>query len=118
MYSRATRLSHPPPLYREGRGDENPRLLYGPGLNAPWNANGGVSAQMPTVAKLKEGEVPESLTNGSFAKIIPDARLHTTWDYEVKRYNEVMPTIRRGRVGSMSGLTLSIGGRAPSEGRL
>lgn len=122
MYSRATRLSHPPPLYREGRGDENQRLLYGSGVNAPWNTNGGISAvaSTPTTVKTKEGEVSESMTNGKgvLARIIPDARLYTTWDYEVKRHNEAIPVTRRGRVGSMSGLTFSISGRAHSEGRL
>jgi hypothetical protein len=60
------------------------------------------------------------LTNGedSLARTIPDARLHATWDYETKRYNEILPVGRRGRMNSMSGLTLSIGGRAPSDNKV
>jgi len=122
VHNRTTRLNHPPPLFRESRGgQESQRLLYGTGVNAPWNAQAGLPAVAltPTITKLKDPSVPNGLINGKepLARIIPDARLHATWDYEVKRYNEVLP-MRRGRMNSMSGLTLSIGGRAQNEGKV
>lgn len=114
VHNRTTRLNHPPPLFRESRGgQESQRLLYGPGVNAPWNSNTGLTAvaSTPTTAKLKDVPAPNGLTNGkeSLMKTIPDARLHATWDYEAKRYNEVLPVGRRARLNS---LTLSLGGRS------
>jgi len=118
-------LNHPPPLFRESRGgQESQRLLYGSGVNAPWNSNAGLPAVVstPTAAKLKDALAPNGLglTNGkeSLARTIPDARLHATWDYETKRYNEVLSVGRRGRLNSMSGLTLSLGGRSQSESKV
>lgn len=124
MHSRTTRLGHPPPLYRDKSNTQpSQRLIYGPGVNAPWNTSTGLSvtAPTPTTAKLKDGSALNGLPNGKesvIAKTLPDAKLHATWDYESKRYNEALSVGRRGRMGSMSGLTLSIGGRAPSESRV
>jgi hypothetical protein len=76
-------------------------------------------ASTPTTAKLKDLSMPNGLPNGKEAltRAIPDARLHATWDYEAKRYNELLPVGRRGRMNSMSGLTLSLGGRSQNEGK-
>ena len=116
VHSRSTRLSHPPPLNRDRPGGQPQRLLYGTGVNAPWNINSGGSATAPTptTAKLKDQSAPNGMPNGKEDRLapIPDARLHATWDYEVKRYNDPLPVSRRGRMGSMSGLTLNIGGRS------
>lgn len=116
-------MSHPPPLFRESRGgQESQRLLYGTGVNAPWNAQAGLPAvaSTPTAAKLKDTLAPNGLTSGKepFTKTIPDARLHATWDYEAKRYNDVLSVSRRGRMNSMTGLTLSISGRTQHEGKV
>jgi hypothetical protein len=123
VYNRTTRLNHPPPLFRESRGgQDSQRLVYGSGVNAPWNTNAGLPtiASTPTTAKLRDDSVPNGLPNGkdSLTRTIPDARLHGTWDYEAKRYNEVLLVGRRGRMNSMSGLTLSIGGRAQGESKV
>lgn len=119
VHNRTTRLHHPPPLFRESRGgQESQRLLYGSGVNAPWNSNAGLPTivSTPITAKLKDSSSLNGLANGkeSHVRVIPDARLHATWDYEAKRYNVLLPLGRRGRMNSMSGLTLSIGGRASS----
>lgn len=114
VHSRSTRLSHPLPLSRDRPGGQPQRLLYGTGVNAPWNTNSGGSAvaSTPTTAKVKDHSAPNGVPNGKEdTALIPDARLHATWDYEAKRYNDPLPVGRRGRMGSMSGLTLNIGGR-------
>jgi Wiskott-Aldrich syndrome protein len=91
-------------------------------VNAPWNSNAGLptAASTPITAKLKDSSLPNGLANGkeSVVRALPDARLHATWDYEAKRYNDVLPIGRRGRMNSMSGLTLSISGRAQGESKI
>ena len=113
VHSRSTRLSHPPPLTRDRPGGQPQRLLYGTGVNAPWNIGSSATAPTPTIAKPKDHPTPNGMPNGKDDRSapIPDARLHATWDYEAKRYNDSLPMGRRGRMGSMSGLTLNIGGR-------
>ncbi|KZP09617.1 hypothetical protein FIBSPDRAFT_801981 [Athelia psychrophila] len=113
VHSRTTRLAHPPPLFRGSQ-----RLLYGPGVNAPWNANTGPTtvAATPLTAKVKDNTTSNGILNAA-PRPIPDARLHTTWDAETKRYNEALPIGRKGRMSSMSGLTLSLGGRVQNESK-
>ena len=96
VHNRTTRLDHPPPLFRESQGGhESQRLLHGSGVNAPWNAIAGTPAvaSTPTTAKLQDLSALNGLSNGedSLARTIPDAKLHVMWDYETKRYNEILP---------------------------
>ena len=93
----------PPPLVRDGK-----KLTYGPGVNAPWNS-GPVPAQTPSangVKKEKDGK------DAPPPKVIPDARLYATWNWEQKSHREPM---RRGRMGSVSLAGTMGNGRRRSE---
>lgn len=72
-------------------------------------------ASTPITGKAKDGLA----SNGKEgAKILPDAKLHATWDYEPKRHSDILATGRRGRMGSMSGITLSLGSRLQNENKV
>jgi hypothetical protein len=87
LHMRVTRLAHPPVLQRGSK-----RLVYGPSVLAPWNSGG---SQTPPTGPAKDakgrsmnskdGDAPHEEPGIS---TLPDARLHHTWDYEEKRYNE------------------------------
>ncbi|GJE95812.1 hypothetical protein PsYK624_120020 [Phanerochaete sordida] len=101
---RTTRLAPPPPLVQDGR-----RLTYGPGVSAPWNSGPAPPAQgAPNGvkdAKKEKGDAPPP-------KVVPDAKLYATWNWEQKTFRDA---VRRPRVGSVS-LSGTIGnGRRRSE---
>ncbi|KAI0063291.1 hypothetical protein BV25DRAFT_1854246 [Artomyces pyxidatus] len=118
VYSRTTRLAHPPVL---SRGPE--KLLYGPGVAASWNSALGPTppsaVPTPTTGKGKESTA-NGLPNGKGkepveeAKALPDARFYATWEYEQKNFREPLVTPRRARQGSI--IQSSVGpGRLRSE---
>ncbi|KII90167.1 hypothetical protein PLICRDRAFT_138678 [Plicaturopsis crispa FD-325 SS-3] len=118
VYTRTTRINHPPVLHRG-----NQKLTYGPGVNAPWNANvGGATAGTPTLGK---GASSNGQPNGKGKEVaapkpLPDARMYATWDYDQKHFFEPLPAGRRGRMGSSqssSGVTLSLGGKGRSASK-
>ena len=75
-------------LTQDGR-----KLTYGPGVNAPWNSGPAPPAPTPSLAngvkKEKDGKSDAVPT-----KVIPDAKLYATWNWEQKSYRE---PIRRAR---------------------
>ncbi|KAF8621464.1 hypothetical protein AX15_007758 [Amanita polypyramis BW_CC] len=114
IFSRTSRLSHPPILYR----GQKP-LTYGQGVPAPWNSNPSPSeaaTQPPTPATAKPG-AKDALTNGkeknkdanSQAKsvVLPDAKLYATWDYEPKDYRAplIVPSRSRARIAGATSST-------------
>ncbi|KAI0668824.1 hypothetical protein C8Q78DRAFT_1155167 [Trametes maxima] len=110
VYARTTRLAHPPVLQR---GKE--KLIYGPGVNAPWNASfSPMPASAPAPGKGKGGEgAANGMANGKEKdkdkeppRPLPDARLYATWSYEQKPFDE--PLVVRRRLGSV---------HAPGAGR-
>ncbi|OSX57908.1 hypothetical protein POSPLADRAFT_1155377 [Postia placenta MAD-698-R-SB12] len=105
VYTRTTRLTHPPVLSRGAQ-----RLTYGPGVGAPWNTNATPTPAAPT-GKGKDG-APNGKDVDALPRPIPDARMYATWDYEPKRYNESL-VVKRNRIGSMQA-TVSL---APVRGR-
>ncbi|PSR79834.1 hypothetical protein PHLCEN_2v6880 [Hermanssonia centrifuga] len=115
VFSRSTKLSHPPVL---SRGTQ--RLTYGPGVNAPWNSgNPAASAIPPLPNGLKSGREKDKDGKDkdvSAPKPLPDARLYATWSWEQKDHREPLPPSRRARMGSVH-LSGSIGNgkRARSE---
>jgi Wiskott-Aldrich syndrome protein len=81
---------------------------------------------MPTSVKTKDGAL-NGLPNGkgkeTTSKVLQDARLYATWDYEQKDYNMPLTLGRRGRNGSVqggpSGLSLvGTGGRGRSGSKM
>lgn len=81
MYNRTTKLGHPPPLVQEGR-----RLTYGPGVPAQWNGPVAAPAapQANGVKKEKDGKDKDAAP----AKLLPDAKLYATWNWEQKSYRD------------------------------
>ncbi|EGN94878.1 hypothetical protein SERLA73DRAFT_114335 [Serpula lacrymans var. lacrymans S7.3] len=116
VYIRTTRLAHPPALQRGTQ-----KLHYGPGVNAPWNANSGtlVGAGTPTSHPNKDPDASGS-QNGKevSSNVLPDAQLFATWEYDAKHYQEALPVGRRSRVGTFSSpsVALSLGGRPGKSG--
>ncbi|THH21366.1 hypothetical protein EUX98_g8404 [Antrodiella citrinella] len=103
VHNRTTRLGHPPALIRG-----TTKLVYGPGVPAPWNSS-SIPPPLPTASKPNGKEV-----NGkdkdkdkddavSAAKLLPDARLFATWNWDQKSYKEPLQAHRRGRMGSVAG---------------
>jgi len=106
VYSRTTRLTHPPVLQQSGK-----KLTYGNGVNAPWNVGPLPSTTAATPApalptkETKSGSSKDAgnAPNGKDAvasKALPDARLFATWDWEHKSYSNPLQVGRR-RMGSM-----------------
>ncbi|KZT03328.1 uncharacterized protein LAESUDRAFT_744694 [Laetiporus sulphureus 93-53] len=101
VYSRVTRLTHPPVLQRGTQ-----RLVYGPGVSAPWNTNAPPTPPAPPNAgKGKEGVNGVSKDAETPSKPLPDARLYATWDYEQKRFHEPL-IVRRGRGSVQAGVNM------------
>ncbi|KAG6335059.1 hypothetical protein ID866_4037 [Astraeus odoratus] len=88
VLARTTRLTHPPVLQRGPQ-----KLIYGPGINAPWNSSStGGTGQ---TSKANDEAVANGREAPSFT--LPDAQMFATWDYEVKHYQDPL-TVRRGRI--------------------
>ncbi|KIK54643.1 hypothetical protein GYMLUDRAFT_249360 [Collybiopsis luxurians FD-317 M1] len=97
ILSRATRLTHPPPLSRN-----NKVLTYGVGIPAPWNAN--------TLPTENANAAPNNTNNTKDSKkepppVLPDARLFATWDHEHKDFRVPLAPSKpqRARLGSVLG---------------
>lgn len=92
------------------------KLIYGPGVNAPWNSGTGLPGVAPTPqlvngAKAKEKEKEKDAAS---AKPLPDAKMYATWSWEPKSYREPLP--RRTRTGSVQlSSVVGNGRRARSE---
>ncbi|KAK7039243.1 hypothetical protein VNI00_010148 [Paramarasmius palmivorus] len=105
IYSRTTRLNHPPVLSRGTK-----QLIYGPGVPAPWNAN---LIPPQETAKEKEKEKDGGAQVNGVKKdpaALPDARLFATWEYERKDYNVPLQKVNstRGRIVSGQGPTITV----------
>ncbi|KAJ6463331.1 hypothetical protein C8R45DRAFT_1176831 [Mycena sanguinolenta] len=74
VYTRVTKLSHPPALSRVKNGATF--LKYGQGVPAPWNAP-------PSGAQGGDGDGKGKDGDGGR---IPDARVYATWEYEAKDF--------------------------------
>ncbi|KAI0341250.1 hypothetical protein BDW22DRAFT_1359508 [Trametopsis cervina] len=111
IYTRATKVTPPPVLMRGTQ-----KLIYGPGVNAPWNSGTGLPGVAPTPqlvngAKAKEKEKEKDAAS---AKPLPDAKMYATWSWEPKSYREPLP--RRTRTGSVQlSSVVGNGRRARSE---
>ncbi|KAH8084869.1 hypothetical protein BXZ70DRAFT_957316 [Cristinia sonorae] len=108
VHNRTTRLGHPPVLLRG-----TTKLVYGQGIPAPWNSSTIPSA--PTSGKPngkelngKEKDKDKDDTSGA-AKLLPDARLYATWNWEQKSYKEPLPAHKRARMGSVAGGGVHVG---------
>ncbi|PCH43064.1 hypothetical protein WOLCODRAFT_138184 [Wolfiporia cocos MD-104 SS10] len=101
VHARTTRLSHPPVLQRGTQ-----KLTYGPGVNAPWNTNSPTTpaAPLPPNGLKKQESVNGTDGKDGKGKVLQDARLYSTWDYDMKRFNEPL-VVRRGlpRVPTLKG---------------
>ncbi|RDX41285.1 hypothetical protein OH76DRAFT_1412256 [Lentinus brumalis] len=106
VYIRSSRIQHPPVLQRG-----NQKLTYGPGVNAPWNSSfNPTPAAPPAAGKGKDGAANglpngkdkggDKGADGEKPRVLPDARLYATWNYEQKRFDE--PLVVRRRVGSIA----------------
>ncbi|TCD68995.1 hypothetical protein EIP91_009217 [Steccherinum ochraceum] len=101
VHNRTTRLTHPPVLLRG-----TTKLVYGQGVPAPWNSS-AIPLAPPAVPQAGKPNGSKD-TNGkddptSAAKLLPDARLFATWNWDQKSYKESLPAVRRGRMGSVAG---------------
>ena len=99
VYSRTTKVQHPPVLLRGTQ-----KLTYGPGVNAPWNSGGATppaaTPQLPNGVKTPKDKEKEKAA--STPKPLPDARLYATWAWEQKSYKEPLAhTNRRTRMNSI-----------------
>lgn len=96
------------------------KLIYGPGISAPWNSGPSTPAAPPVpngVKGLKEKE-KEAKEKDAAPKPLADARLYATWNYEEKSFREPLPAGRRARMGSVQlpgPLVMGNGKRARSE---
>ncbi|KIJ47368.1 hypothetical protein M422DRAFT_45895 [Sphaerobolus stellatus SS14] len=81
LLTRATQVLPPSPLERN-----NQRLLYGPPIPAPWNSTQGV------VDKKDKDDEDDEEEN----KVLADAHLFATWDYDPKDFRGPLPVPRRG----------------------
>ena len=112
VHNRTTRLGHPPVLLRG-----TTKLVYGQGVPAPWNSSttpAPPQAPKPTVNGKEgangngNGNSKDDAAAAAAAKLLPDARLFATWNWEGKSYREPLPALRRGRMGSVAG-TIHVG---------
>lgn len=96
MIARTTRLIPPPPLVRN---DQN--LLYGLPVPAPWNTTSGANAgEGKGVKGGKDNDDEEEEED----RILSDAHLFATWDYDPKDFRAGLPIPKRGsKVGGMGG---------------
>ncbi|KZT23044.1 hypothetical protein NEOLEDRAFT_1070346 [Neolentinus lepideus HHB14362 ss-1] len=99
VYTRATRLAHPPVLMRG-----NQKLTYGSGLNAPWNST-----------PLAGGKAKDTDVQDDAPKVLPDARFYATWDYEPKHFWEEIGNVKRARTGSINMSASASSGRTKSS---
>lgn len=101
VHTRTTRLGHPPVLSRGAQ-----KLTYGPGVNAIWNSGPTIAS---TPAPLPGGKPPKEADgkDGQLQKVLVDARMYATWNYEEKHYKEPLVVGRRARMGS---LQIGVGG--------
>lgn len=125
IFSRTSRLSHPPILYRGTKP-----LTYGQGIPAPWNGNPESAAQPPpTPVVAKPATAKDALPNGKdkdkdkdkdssgqakTSAALPDARLYATWDYEPKDYRVPLPMPSRSRNRIAPGASSAYSGAAAS----
>ncbi|KAI0790918.1 hypothetical protein C8Q75DRAFT_758475 [Abortiporus biennis] len=109
VYNRTTRLAHPPVLTQSGK-----KLTYGNGVNAPWNVGPTALPTLPTSSfsqtasnpTLKDKESKDGKDKDKDkepARILPDARMFATWDWEQKNYAQPLVVSRR-RMSSMSSI--------------
>ena len=88
MVARATRLIPPPPLVRNDQ-----KLLYGPPVPAPWNTLSGVNGgEGRGVKGGKDNDDEEEEED----RVLSDAHLFATWDYDTKDFRAGLPMGRRG----------------------
>jgi hypothetical protein len=86
VIARTTRLIPPPPLLRNDQ-----KLLYGPPVPAPWNSTSAVG-EGKGVKGAKDNEEDEEEED----RVISDAHLFATWDYDPKDFRASLPMARRG----------------------
>ncbi|KAL1749189.1 hypothetical protein HDZ31DRAFT_27882, partial [Schizophyllum fasciatum] len=89
VYSRITRLTHPPPMFKPS----GIPYMYGRGIAAPWNSR---PSQDDDKSEDKEPHRP-------------DARLWMTWEHALKKPNEPLPP-------SIPRVSAQVNGRAPRGG--
>jgi hypothetical protein len=103
IFSRTSRLSHPPILHRGPKP-----LTYGQGVPAPWNTIPESTVQPPPTPAVTKPGAKDALPNGKdkakdahspskTAAALPDARLYATWDYEPKDYRIPLTVLSRAR---------------------
>lgn len=98
---KVSRLIAPPPLERN-----NQKLFYGPPVSAHWNLGTNGSGEHNKTLKGKEkGEEEEEVAT----RVLADAHLLATWDYDLKDFRQGLPMVRRGSkvVAHHSGLQYS-----------
>ncbi|KAF9219322.1 hypothetical protein BS17DRAFT_761064 [Gyrodon lividus] len=102
VLSRTSRLTHPPVLQRGSQ-----KLYFGPGVPAPWNS----SLTGASGTQGGKGGEDSSVVNGREAPsfTLPEAQMFSTWDYEVKHFQEPLAGGRRGRTSGTPMLSLSLG---------
>lgn len=94
----------PPPLIRNDQ-----KLLYGPPVPAPWNTTSGVNAgEGKGVKGSKDNDDEEEEED----KVLSDAHLFATWDYDPKDFRASLPIPKRGSkvgmgVGGANGIVSS-----------
>lgn len=81
VLTRVTKMAPPQPLTR---GAE--KLLYGPGLPAPWNS--GAVTPAPAASKVKDEKNGKQNGKEEEPKVetLPDSLLFATWEYEPKDF--------------------------------
>ncbi|KAL1687418.1 hypothetical protein GGG16DRAFT_116995 [Schizophyllum commune] len=92
VHRRITHLGHPLALTR---ANGNP-AFFGPGFLAPWSS--GPSKDDDKSEKQEDKE-----------RVAPDARLYTTWEYEIKKPSSSLPA-------SINRSSAHVNGRAPRIG--
>lgn len=124
IFSRTSRLSHPPILYRGTKA-----LTYGQGIPAPWNSNPDGTSQPPPTPAVTKPSAKDALLNGKekdkekldkekdkskdtngqtkASVALPDAKLYATWDYEPKDCRIPLPTRTRTRMAAAAGSAYS-----------
>lgn len=88
VIARTTRLIPPLPLVRNDQ-----KLLYGPPVPAPWNTLSVVNAGE---GKGTKGGKDNDDEEEEEDRVLSDAHLFATWDFDSKDFRAGLPTARRG----------------------
>jgi hypothetical protein len=87
----------PPPLERNDQ-----KLFYGPPVPAPWNSASGANVGE---GKGSKGGKEKDEEDEEEDKVLSDAHLFATWDYDPKDFRAGLPMARRG-----SKMAMGLGG--------